>query len=79
MPIRRWLLLFYPRRSVGVPAAPVFSDAVAVFPVPDVSVTGVLLLSAFRVQPCSFRGCFVFTCSDFRSQVESCVQDLKSF
>ena len=47
MSIRRWLLLFYPRRSVGVPAAPVFSDTVAVFPVPDVSVTGVLLLMLF--------------------------------
>ena len=47
MPIRRWLLLFYPRRSVGVPAAPVFPDTVAVFPGPDVSVTGVLLLMLF--------------------------------
>ena len=47
MPIRGWLLLFYPRRSVGVPAALVFSDTVAVFPVPDVSVTGVLLLMLF--------------------------------
>ena len=44
MSIRRWLLLFYPRRSVGVPAAPVFSDTVAGFPVPDVSVTRALLL-----------------------------------
>lgn len=76
------MLLFYPRRSVGVPAAPVFSDTVAGFPVPDVSVTRALLnafIDAFLVQPCSFRGWFVFTCSDFRSQVESCVQDLKSF
>ena len=41
------MLLFYPRRSVGVPAAPVFSDTVAAFPVPDVSITGVLSLMLF--------------------------------